>query len=754
LKKLVLFALLLSFACTQEEKFIPIYPRVKTDPNVVSDEDGSTFRAIITDPGNQPIVEHGFEWRAGTLVLNTAVADRVALGVLKESQFERKVGHGLVRSRSYVMRPYVRTASQTIYGELTQFVALGSAEPHVSSITPSLGTWGDTLMIRGSNFTYVYDAIEVTFRSSPVRVVSQTDSTIKVVVPNALTLSAPSPVTIKVFNSQVTSTATFALRPPEITSVSPIAGKSGTPVVLKGRYFHPETNTVILGGQTVVVDEVIDANEIRFNVPKETPAGLVSVSLKAAEGVTEVKDAFTRLSPTIAVVSPATAYYGDIITIKGINFGMGYNDNQVLIGSMIAEIIETGAGELKVKFPDVVTAHPEIKIVADYVSATVNSSLTLRGPVTVSLSPSSMLFPGQQLTINGDNFPPDHLKGLPDFNAEFDGWPGIVVSSSKQQLIAEVPIIMTHAPNVLVNVFGQRANSLSFTSPVAASFVPGRNRQGAAAFSIGTTGYIVSGYNWGSQHDESVYAFNGTTGTWIRKNDFPGEGRSFATGFAIAGKGYVMGGVNPFEVSDAWRYDPAIDRWEKINSPPFFIKGAFEIQGEIFALSQSPVANQNRLWKYNPTADAWTQLSDVLPFLPGIGEYTNYFGVVTGSKLLIGFTEGVSDIRKIFIYDKATDDWTAKGNRQFDSSSVFAFEYNGTCLIMDTQKLFKYDPGPNAWTEIASGINYLHFGGNPAMFKTGDKTHFGLFKDLPAYFNDNHEFHNLFWTFDGEYAGL
>src|ERR1041385_629529 len=92
---------------------------------------------------------------------------------------------------------------------------------------------------------------------------------------------------------------------------------------------------------------------------------------------------------------------------------------------------------------------------------------------------------------------------------------------------------------------------------------PGTAREQAFAFSIGTKGYIGTGYDNSFAH----YAFDfwewdQTTNVWTQLSNFSGGIRSGAVGFSIGTKGYAGTGFNGTNLcSDFWEYDPANDSW-------------------------------------------------------------------------------------------------------------------------------------------------------------------------------------------------
>jgi len=99
---------------------------------------------------------------------------------------------------------------------------------------------------------------------------------------------------------------------------------------------------------------------------------------------------------------------------------------------------------------------------------------------------------------------------------------------------------------------------------------PGNARSAAVGFSIGSKGYIGTGCNdWGNQDSyyRDFWEWNQATNVWTKKADFPGIGRVAAVGFSIGSKGYIGTGNNngqdPYFYQDFWEWDQITNTWTK-----------------------------------------------------------------------------------------------------------------------------------------------------------------------------------------------
>lgn len=100
---------------------------------------------------------------------------------------------------------------------------------------------------------------------------------------------------------------------------------------------------------------------------------------------------------------------------------------------------------------------------------------------------------------------------------------------------------------------------------------PGLPRERAIAFSINGKGYVGLGYNRDEDNEElgDFWEYDPDTNTWRQVADFGGTARYNAIGFSIGSKGYIGTGYDGDKYnSDFWEYDPATDLWKEIKSYP------------------------------------------------------------------------------------------------------------------------------------------------------------------------------------------
>src|SRR5436190_5359444 len=86
----------------------------------------------------------------------------------------------------------------------------------------------------------------------------------------------------------------------------------------------------------------------------------------------------------------------------------------------------------------------------------------------------------------------------------------------------------------------------------------GTARTNAVAFSIGSKGYIGTGFDANFAFLKDFWEYDPATDSWTQKADFGGTARANAVAFSIGTKGYIGTGSegSPPFLKDFWEYDP------------------------------------------------------------------------------------------------------------------------------------------------------------------------------------------------------
>ena len=258
----------------------------------------------------------------------------------------------------------------------------------------------------------------------------------------------------------------------------------------------------------------------------------------------------------------------------------------------------------------------------------------------------------------------------------------------------------------------------------------GAARYAAVGFSIGSKGYIGTG--WNSSYKKDFWEYDPVANTWTQKADFGGAARYAAVGFCIGDKGYIGTGTDLSALyRDFWEYDPGANSWTQRTNfeggQPINAVG-FSIGNKGYIGTGSWGSYQKTFWAYDPVASTWTQKADF-----GGTSRAEAVGFSIGTKGYIGIgKDATSRTKDFWEYDPTANTWTQKADFGGTARSLTAgFSLAGKGYIgagWDSNDNYKkdfweYDPAANTWTQKAD------FGGTvrrgPVGFAIGGKGYIG-----------------------------
>jgi N-acetylneuraminic acid mutarotase len=289
---------------------------------------------------------------------------------------------------------------------------------------------------------------------------------------------------------------------------------------------------------------------------------------------------------------------------------------------------------------------------------------------------------------------------------------------------------------------------------------PGTARYAAAAFAIGSTGYIGTGHDAGGTRSD-FWAINTVTGAWTQKKDFAGSASNGTTGlatenhiaFVISGKGYIGMGSNGITL---WEYDPNTNNWTSkaplTGVTSAFLGCAFAIGTKGYFRSGDPgtMVNGNDMsqadypfWEYNQLTNTWTKKTDLgrTPSTPMstpalIRRSAAAFAINGKGYIGTGLDGGSATTQDFYEYDPTTDSWTAKlnygGSGRFNTVSFATATQGYIGLGSDAgagaQEFWVYTPTDNTWTPLP--LNFPSAGRTQAVgFVVGEELFVGLGND-------------------------
>ncbi|TAL58094.1 MAG: hypothetical protein EPN85_12405, partial [Bacteroidetes bacterium] len=280
----------------------------------------------------------------------------------------------------------------------------------------------------------------------------------------------------------------------------------------------------------------------------------------------------------------------------------------------------------------------------------------------------------------------------------------------------------------------------------------GTARYYAVGFSIGTKGYIGTGWHRPTQSPmKDFWEWDQASDVWTQKANFGGGARYLAVGFSIGTKGYIGTGFDAgiTDLKDLWEYNPSANSWiQKADIGGAGRTGAvgFSIgnkgyigTGTSYAYPGNPPTD---FWEWDQATDTWAQKSNFggLTRMGAVGfsiGTKGYIGTSTPNQSV--YNNGKDDFWE---WDQATNAWTQKANFGGNPrSSAVGFsigakgyigtgrEYTAPLTFVPTDDFWEWDQASNTWTQkakLTGGARYAAVG-----FSIGNKGYIGIgYNDL------------------------
>lgn len=618
--------------------------------------------------------------------------------------------------------------------------------PPYFTFSPKTGTWGTTITLSGRfnnkaslNTIYFNDNNVIYIKVQPEDILSTTINIIKIKVPSNI-IDIKSTIIYEAEPFSVTSTDTFRLAAPVISSFSPATGPSGTSVTIKGKYFDVIAPEVFFGGLSAVITGVNDSVIVAIVPPDLT--GNVKIAIKAKLQTAVSSGYFDVKNPKITGISPLSGTFNDEVTITGESFV----SPTVSFEGIPATIKSSTATTIVVQVPIEIDSIPRALTVtsgANSISST--QKFTLSPPQIYSLSPGAP-DPGSEITITGNNFNP-----VPELNTVLlDIYPMTVKSSSKTGIVATLPLAIPRGNfriKVIVGGYTRLSSqSLTFSnSPwlrLAAPQIP-------STFIDGYWGSIIYGQsskNFGfvcSEEGGTTYRFDPNDNSWTQL--------SIASPFESYAH-YVMMGQVVYKDSIyliGGHYDNATkmlfagnDSWKSLPSPAQRSGVVFSLNDKIYFGLDYWNPNLIDFYECNPGNNySWTRLGD-FPIFSG-PQFSTYFTV--GGKGYVVFSDN-----SVYQFDPSDLIWRRMADFP-GSSRVLAFSFvlgnvayiggGQSSAFWDPQPndLWRFDPVSNIWSLMSDIPGIRH---SAVAFSIGTKAYIGFgLKNQDGYRNNLYDFY-------------
>ncbi|HEY5916918.1 MAG TPA: IPT/TIG domain-containing protein [Chryseolinea sp.] len=268
-------------SCTNDDVIPRPYPRVNTIRVESIDPNGALFSGEIFY-ADVPVRDHGFLWSPYSNVV-PGNADKVSLGSKDGAgRFEAAANWGLENGKTYYMRAYAVSDKHEVLGDIETFVAKGSAVPVIDGIFPDKATWGDTINIVGENFSLLPITNQLTLHDIPVEIVGGNKDTLRIKVPYYFPFEF-SNVTITSQGQTSTSPKQLQLKAPDIQSISPASGTTGTTVTIGGLNLNSSYAKVSFNNVEAPLFD-LKPNAVIVKLPAGLPSGTVQVKVVTGDG--------------------------------------------------------------------------------------------------------------------------------------------------------------------------------------------------------------------------------------------------------------------------------------------------------------------------------------------------------------------------------------------------------------------------------------------------------------------------------------
>jgi hypothetical protein len=257
------------------------------------------------------------------------------------------------------------------------------------------------------------------------------------------------------------------------------------------------------------------------------------------------------------------------------------------------------------------------------------------------------------------------------------------------------------------SLYDQAADTWTGVTSLGGATGSGLGRDAASCFTIGTKGYVGLGQN-SSPYNLDFWEYDAGADVWTQKANFAGTPRRSAAGFALGGKGYIVCGqdITGFK-NDLWMYDASANTWTPKMAYPGTARRlpvAFVIGTKAFVGTGDDGAFKGDFFKYDATANAWFA---VAPFA-GTARYgACCFVIGTDGYVGTGYDNTLSNKKDFWKYNSLTNTWSSV--KDFSGSArsnavgfaIGSIGYVGTGYdTVTTKDFWAFDPISNGIEEF------------------------------------------------------
>lgn len=587
IKSLLIFATVLTFIGCNDEISQRAYPRVKTLEVDNISSSGARFNAEIIAEGNGDIIEHGFVWDK----MPDPTIGYSEKAVLQESiitgEFSVEITTTLLEGSRYYVRAYSKSDEYLVYGKITSFSSLGSLAPQINSFEPKVGTFRDTVKIRGKNFSYVKDNNKVFFKEFRSELISSNDSVIICTVPDGIGDKSVL-ISLKLANQISRAADQFELISPEITSFEPSMGTFGDTIHISGQNFSTfiDKNVVSINGHSAELVS-FSKNMIKAIIP--TTINDKSNYVEVISNLQSVKanGMFEMIPPRIDAISPESGFTDQLVKIRGDYFNPQDFGNTIIIGEKFVIVEEATRKELTIRIPKGIYLNRLFPIGVKVANQTAFSS---------DFTLTDLWIQKEGVPSSGDH-PRYRSTG---FSIGDFGYIGLGLGYEFENAYRDF------------YKYDPKDNSWTQIDDFG-----GGSRYETSNFVIDNFAYVGGGWKSASGFEltKDFWKYNPLTDQWTRIADMP-VASSGAVGLSAGGFGYVC--LKSIE-NNFWKYDPLLDKWTQLPDLKALFSGAqgkadtgFVIGDKIYIYTSGNSTGLHQLYEFNTQSEQWTRKTDMI----------------------------------------------------------------------------------------------------------------------------------------------
>ena len=243
---------------------------------------------------------------------------------------------------------------------------------------------------------------------------------------------------------------------PEIKSIQPDSGPTGTAVTISGQGFQPDASdlSVSFNGSNSTITSAT-GNEIKTEVPEDLAEGSAEISVTVGDEMVSGPSFMVEAeAPGISAIDPDSGTTGTKVIIEGMNFSATASENTITFNGVQAQVNDATESTLQTQVPQGATDGP-VEVVVNQQSTT-GPAFDVLAPRINSVTPDTAVN-GSVVAVKGKYFG-DQLSRN---KVSFGGIVADVDSASGNTLYTTVPANATGGP-VKVLVGEQSSDGVPF----------------------------------------------------------------------------------------------------------------------------------------------------------------------------------------------------------------------------------------------------------------------------------------------------